>query len=210
MGGLVVNAQHLINVLMSHLMAQHLEDHRPRMIGDEPGRQAERTLLTLPAPKPTAGVIQTKRRGPHGPLKLTVVDVRPPSGKLPQEGGIHALLAVLGAGTLVLFEGIADTIAAPVAAWRRGVRAVPWAELRVLLLSVVALAVAARDLLLAGGKLTLTWGRWSDLWRRLCTLTERRRTLRGPTVYGWSTVSWRVAIWRDFTWSACGILGARC
>ena len=102
-------------------MPKNFDHHLPWMIGNQPMGQTQRSGVALPATQSLIGMIEAKRRGPHGPLELTLVDVRPPSGKLPQEGGIHALLAVLGAGTLVLFESIADAIAAPVAARRRGV-----------------------------------------------------------------------------------------
>ena len=89
----------------------------------------------------------------------------------------------------MLLECITDAITTPVTAGSRGVRAVAWAELGVLLLSIVALAVSARNLLLAGSQLALTRGGWSDLWRCFCTLTERRSLFRRTTIDGRGCVS---------------------
>ena len=109
----------------------------------------------------------------------------------------------------MLLECITDAITTPVTAGSRGVRAVAWAELGVLLLSIVALAVAARNLLLAGSQLALTRGGWSDLWRCFCTLTERRSPLRRTTIDGRGCVCRRVAVGRNLTRGACSILRTR-
>ena len=109
----------------------------------------------------------------------------------------------------MLLECITDAITTPVTAGSRGVRAVAWAELGVLLLSIVALAVSARNLLLAGSQLALTRGGWSDLWRCFCTLTERRSPLRRTTIDGRGCVCRRVAVGRNLTRGACSILRTR-
>lgn len=76
----------------------------------------------------------------------------------------------------MLLEGITDAIAAPVTARRRRIGAVARAKLGVLLLSVVTLAVAAGNVLLAGSKAlgVISLGRG-----RFGTLTEWRGTIRG-------------------------------
>ena len=102
----------------------------------------------------------------------------------------------------MLLEGITDAVTTPVATRGWGIRTVTWAELRVLLLGIVTLAVTARNLLLTGSQLALTRCRWCNLWRCFCTLTERGCTLWRATIYSrrsvsrWVAICGRVAIWR--------------
>jgi hypothetical protein len=113
----------------------------------------------------------------------------------------------------VLLEGITDAIAAPVTARRRRIGTVAGTKLGVLLLSVVALAVAAGNILLAGGKAlcVIGLGRW-----RLGTLTEWRGTIRrglcaigGRGPFERRSTLRRGAAWRHFAGLARGILGTR-
>ena len=112
----------------------------------------------------------------------------------------------------MLLEGITDAIAAPVTARRRRIGTVAGAKLGVLLLSIVALAVAAWDILLTGGKALSVIGLG---WWRLGTLTEWRGTIRGGlcAIDGrgtfWWSASWRRTTWRRFAGLARGILGTR-
>ena len=143
---MVMNAQRLIDILMRHFMPKHFNHFGPRLFVNESTRKMKCPRGPIPAAQPPRRVVYTQRRGPHGPLELSVVEFRPPPRQLSDQGGIHiGLLTVFGAVAFVLLKSIADTIAAPVAARRRR-GTVAGTEIRVILFGVVALAVATWNL----------------------------------------------------------------
>jgi hypothetical protein len=86
---LVRRAEHLVRVLMRHLVLQHLEHDAPGLRHEQPSRQLDRATITAPQAEPSIGIVELDRRRAQGLAEVLPVDRVPRAVQLADGGGFE-------------------------------------------------------------------------------------------------------------------------